>query len=320
MVELQSLRAGHLPALVEVWNRCFAGGPNYVAVTEEDFLRRVTSAVGFRPERLLLAVQADRVLGFVHFGPRLELWEDADTHRERPEEGQIYALVAPRSERSLQQALLDEAVTRLADGGASRLLLSPSWVFGSQPMYNGLAGAYEIPGLSDTRHELMELATEAGFTQVAEYGTPELDLSDTAHLEALSAEGRRLRERARDWGLEERVRTLRPTFFSGRRAVILMRGPDVIAMAAYGLWEEYARQYGRSMFGLTSVQVDPAWRGRGLSELVMLLAGQAAREAGAEALHLHVHRANAPAWNLYHQALGFQPKWKWVTLGREIRL
>jgi len=115
-----------------------------------------------------------------------------------------------------------------------------------------------------------------------------------------------------------RVRTLRPTFFLGRRAVTLRRGPDVIAITAYGLWEEYARQYGRSMFGLTSVQVDPAWRGRGLSELVMLLAGQAAREAGAEALHLHVYRANAPAWNLYHQALGFQPKWRWVTLGKEM--
>jgi ribosomal protein S18 acetylase RimI-like enzyme len=316
MVELQIFQADCLPALIELWNRCFTGGPNFVALTEADFARRVTSALGFRPDRLLLAMQAGRMLGFVHFGPRLELWEDAETHRERPEEGQIYALVAPAAERQLQQALLDEAVTRLTDQGATRVLLYPSWVYGSQPMYNGIAGAYESPGLSDTRRELIAIATASGFTEVAECGTPELDLSDSPHLEALRAERRHLGEKARTWGLEERVRTLRPAFFPGRRAVTLMRGSDVIAMAAYGPWEEYVRQYGRNLFGITSVQVETAWRGRGLGKLVMLLALEAAKAAGAEAAHLHVYRANAAAWNLYHRALGFEPKWRWVTLGK----
>ena len=89
-------------------------------------------------------------------------------------------------------------------------------------------------------------------------------------------------------------------------------------MAAYGPWEEYTRQYRRKLFGITSVQVDPAWRGRGLGKLVMILATEAAREAGAEALHLHVYRANEAAWNLYHRALGFRPKWRWVTLAKDL--
>jgi len=317
MVELQAFRVGHLAALVELWNRGLVGGPNFIEIGEADFVRRVVSATGFRPERVLLAVAADRVLGFVHFGPRLEVWEEAERPREQREEGQIYALVTPPSEQQLRQALLDEAVTRLSDLGATRVLLSPSWVFGAQPMYNGIAGAYEIPGLSDTRHELIETATAAGFAPIAEYGTPELDLSDGGRLETLRAEGRRLRERARAWGLEERPRSLKPTFFSRRRAVTLARGHDVIAMAAYGPWEEYARQYGRHIFGITSVQVEQPWRGRGLGKLVMVLALEAAREAGAEALHLHVYRANQIAWNLYHQALGFQPKWRWVTLAKD---
>ena len=37
-------------------------------------------------------------------------------------------------------------------------------------------------------------------------------------------------------------------------------------------------------------------------------------DEGAEGAHLHVWRGNEPAWNLYHRALGFRPKYSWVTL------
>jgi ribosomal protein S18 acetylase RimI-like enzyme len=46
---------------------------------------------------------------------------------------------------------------------------------------------------------------------------------------------------------------------------------------------------------------------------------EAARDDGAEAVHLHVWRGNKPAWNLYHRALGFRPGPAWVTLAKEIR-
>ncbi len=89
-------------------------------------------------------------------------------------------------------------------------------------------------------------------------------------------------------------------------------------MTAYGPWEEYLRYYGRPLFGITSVQVEASYRGRKLGKLVMLLALERAREMGAEAVHLHVYRSNAPAWNLYHRALGFQPKYGWLTLAKDL--
>jgi ribosomal protein S18 acetylase RimI-like enzyme len=56
----------------------------------------------------------------------------------------------------------------------------------------------------------------------------------------------------------------------------------------------------------------------GLGKLVMVLAMEAAAREGAQAIHLHVYRDNKPAWNLYHRALGFQPKYTWVTLAKEL--
>jgi ribosomal protein S18 acetylase RimI-like enzyme len=88
-------------------------------------------------------------------------------------------------------------------------------------------------------------------------------------------------------------------------------------MAAYGPWEEYIRQYRRQLFGITSVQVAPRWRGKGLGKLILIRALEAAVEAGAEAAHLHVWRENKVAWDLYHRAVGFRPKHTWVTLVKD---
>ncbi len=318
MSDLRPFRPSDLPALVALWNRCFADSPNFITLTEADFLRRVGTVPGFDPARLLLATEGSDLLGYVHYGPRLEYWE-GDSLRTVPAEGHIYALVAPPGATELLQTLLEVAGQRLTEEGAQRVLLYPSWVCGTQSMYNGVAGAYEMPGLSDTRTDLLTVAEAAGFTSVAEYGTPELPLAEALARPDLQAERARLEGLAAQWRLHPQLRGLRPIFFPNRRAVTLLRNGEIVAMTAFGPWEEYIRHYGRPLFGITSVQVDQDWRGRGLGKLVMLLALEAAQQAGAEAVHLHVYRSNVPAWNLYHKALGFQPKWTWRTLIREVK-
>jgi ribosomal protein S18 acetylase RimI-like enzyme len=318
MTGLEPFRPTHLPALVELWNRTFVGGPNFVPIAEADFVRRVVSTVQFDTTALLVAMRGEHALGFVHFGPRLDLNETISEGQGSRLEWQIFALVAPRSEAALMRALLGAALSRCVAANASRVLLYPSWVFGTQSMYNGIAGAYEYPGLAADRAELSEVAAEAGFSQIAEYGTPELPVSDAGPLAAHPSEVAHLSDRAREWGLVEQMRVLEPGFFPGRRAVLLVHRKRAIAMTAYGPWVEYSRQYGRRVYGITSVQVDAEWRGRGLGKLVMLLAMEAARQAGAEALHLHVYRGNAAAWGLYHRALGFRPAHVWLTLAKEL--
>ena len=103
------------------------------------------------------------------------------------------------------ERLLDTAVARLAQGGARRTLLGPSWVFGCQPFYNGIAGAYEMPGLDPSRAELLRIAQDRGFTEVARYGTPELDLSDAAQVSELRAQAAPLLEKAERWRLSRRI-------------------------------------------------------------------------------------------------------------------
>jgi len=318
VVELCTYQPSHLPGLVEIWNQSLRGEPNFVNLDQEDLRGRVIAQPWFNPSRLLVAAQRDRLLGFVHFGPRLNSWSSPRAPRREPAEGHIYVLVAPRSERSLARDLLAAAGDRLAAAGARHLLLGPSWLYGTQPFYNGIAGAYEFPGLSVGRQELLAVAGEAGFAPVAEYGTPVLDLSPRDHIAALQTEGAHLWRRAQAWGLQRHRRPAAAPCFPDRDLVELVLGREVVAMTAYGPWPEYAREYGRRLFGLTSVQVSPAWRGRGLGKLIVILAMEAAIEAGAEALHLHVWRDNQVAWNLYHRAIGFRPEFTWLTLARQV--
>jgi ribosomal protein S18 acetylase RimI-like enzyme len=318
VIRFHTYQPGDLSELTAVWNAVFSGGPSFTSLTEQDFIDRVTAQPSFDPAMLLIAADAGRVTGFVHFGPLTNFWYSLPERRPSPSQGQIWALVAPPADRGLTKALMDAAVARLASNGAKRILFYPSWVQGSQPFYNGIAGGYEVPGLSESRAELREVLAGDGFEPIAHYATPEFDLSDSARFSSLKQEAERIWERTQGTGVRTTIREVSSAFFPRRRVVDIIWGLETIAMTAYGLWEEYARQYQRRLYGITGVQVARGWRGMGLGKLVMVLAMEAAAREGAQAVHLHVYRDNKPAWNLYHRALGFQPKYTWVTLAKEL--
>jgi ribosomal protein S18 acetylase RimI-like enzyme len=188
-----------------------------------------------------------------------------------------------------------------------------------QPFYNGIAGGYELPGLSVTREALVTLAEARGYRQVAEYGTPELDLSGDDPLHRLADATRELRAKASRWGLRAISRQLEQRYFPRRTFVELVHGWETVATTAYGLWPEYLRHCRRRLHGLTSVQVAAGWRGRGLGKLIVIEAMEAAKRDGAEGVHLHVWRGNETAWNLYHRALGFQPRHRWITMEKRLQ-
>ncbi len=315
---IRRYRPTDLPGLVAVWNAALANTPNFLRLTEADLRRRAVEVPSFGNTELLVAEQSGDILGFVHLGQGSTLWDNTAARGVDRAEGHIYALVAPERDRSLMEALLEAALARLAESGARRALLTPSWVQGTQPFYNGIAGAYEIPGLSPTRRNLVEVAEAMGFREACWYATPMLDAADQAHLDALFAEADRIGAQARRWGLGVQARTIESPFFPPRRLVEVVQGRRPVACAACGLWEEYARERGRRLFAITSVQVTPAWRRRGLAKLACIRALQAGLQEGAEGFHLHVYRDNQAAWNLYHQALGFRPAQLWVTLSRPL--
>jgi GNAT superfamily N-acetyltransferase len=317
VAELRSYRVEDLPALAEAWNDCFADEPNFVRVDDSDLRRCAFGEASFDPSGVLVATAGSEPVGFVHCGPRMGLWPEPGKRGAECEEGQIRALVARESDGSVVRELLEAAEARLREAGARRFLIGPSWVQGAQFSYNGIAGAYEIPGASPTREALMAAARESGYEVAAEYGTPEVDFSDQEHLALLESMARDLRERARKRGMERRLGIVESRYFPRRMLVELHRGREVVATTAYGPWAEYVREYGRRLYGLTSVQVSPGWRGGGLGKLIVIEAMMAARDEGAEGAHLHVWRGNEPAWNLYHRALGFRPKCSWVTLEKQ---
>jgi len=318
VAELRSYRVEDLRELSEVWNDCLGGGPGFVRVDECDLRRCAFGQYCFDAAGVLVATAGSRPVGFVHFGPRMAMWPASARGGAEREEGQIRALVARESEGALMRELLAAAEARLREAGARRVLLGPSWVKGGQFFYNGIAGAYEIPGVSPTREGLMAAAREGGYRVSAEYGTPEVDFSDGEHLSRLEGMAEDLWARARNWGMKRRLGAVESPYFPKRMLVELHRGHEVVATTAYGPWVEYIREYGRRLCGLTSVQVAPDWRGKGLGKLIVIEAMLAARDEGADGAHLHVWRGNETAWNLYHRALGFRRRDNWVTLAKQL--
>jgi ribosomal protein S18 acetylase RimI-like enzyme len=302
-------------ALARAWDRCARSQPNPIPCRAEELQGRVFEQAPFDAQGLIVAAQGEELAGFVHFGPRLDLWlrEGAAA---LSEEGQIRLLATPDTEEGLARDLLGQAEEQLLAAGAQRILLGPSWVQGGQPFWNGIAGAYEIPGLSVLGSAGYRVARELGYTQFAEYGTPELSLTAES-VAQLASEARAGWVTARGWGIQVHERRITSPFFPPRRLVELLRGRRTVATAAYGEWPEYERHYRRKLLGITSVQVAPSWRGKGLGKLVMQECLLACYRAGAAAAHLHVWRENEVAWNLYHRALGFQPGPTWVTMVRE---
>lgn len=307
-----------LPAIVALWNEALSGTPNFIPLQPSDFEARVTRQPSFEPDMLLVGEDRDGLCGFVHVGLRSNLWFELAERRVDASEGHVYAIVARPGDRGAIRAMLEAGLQRLRQLGAGRALLSPSWIHGTQPFYNGIAGAYEMPGLSAARQDVLEEAVAMGFRQTAEYGTPELDFARQDHVSSLLETGEQL-SRGPGWGLRQSVRTVRRGFFPPRRVVVLTRRFATVATTCYALWDEYARAHGRRLFGITGVRVAPEWRGKGLGKLVMIRAMEAAAQEGAEGLHLHVYKGNAAAWNLYHRALGFQPRATWVTLEKDLR-
>lgn|GEM_PF-2005973 len=317
MIELRSYRANDAAGLAAVWSECFSGQPNFVDIAEVDLRRRVFEQPAFDSAGIVVAAAGDEIAGFVHFGPRLDLSDDVGTMETRKGEGHIYAVAAPDFEHALTADLIDLAQTRLLKNGARRILLGPSWRFGAQPYYSCIAGAYELPGFSPQREGLMEAAADLGFLPAAEYGTPELDLTERNSLSRLAEMADALWRRVGGM-LRQRIDRLDVPYFPPRLAVALVSGRKVVAHTAYGRWTEYERQYNRRLYGITGVHVARPWRGRGLGKLVLIEALLSATKDGAEAAHLHVWRGNKPAWNLYHEALRFEPKHTWITLAKTI--
>jgi predicted N-acetyltransferase YhbS len=74
VITFHTYQPGDLSELTAVWNAVFSGGPNFASLTEQDFIDRVTAQPSFDPAMLLIAADAGRVVGFVHFGPLTNFW------------------------------------------------------------------------------------------------------------------------------------------------------------------------------------------------------------------------------------------------------
>lgn len=162
LIQLRPFRNSDAPLLAEVWRsqprQRGLAQPMSAAMFEDLVLTRPM----FDREGLLLAVQGDQALGFVHaaFGPRADLQGPGTDHGVTS----MLMLSPGETEGALAADLLEQAENYLRGRGAQTL-----WVGGVErrdPFYQGLYGGAEMCGILASDERRQQLCRAQGYEDV----------------------------------------------------------------------------------------------------------------------------------------------------------
>ena len=145
MIRYRAFRNNDPPALVDIWRSQSAARHLVQPMTLELLSQLVLAKPYFDREGLIVALEDDKPVGFVHagFGP-------SDDRREPSYEVGVVCMlmVHPHDEEvAIRDDLLSRAEQYLADRGARTILGGAGGSY--RPFYLGLYGGSDMPGVLD---------------------------------------------------------------------------------------------------------------------------------------------------------------------------
>lgn len=266
----------------------------------------------FDPNGLIVAVQDEAIVGFVHagFGP------DGFDCEERPSPGRLnrqvgtIAMMIVDSERAgadVENELIRRAEEYLRGRGARVVYLGGRYPL--NPFYWGLYGGSECAGVLSTHRQFNRAARELGYEPAGAVILLEADLDQPLPRDPRAVVLKRQSQISfhedatpRNWW-----ESLALTDFHLTRAVVTSKsGGGEIAHA--GLWDMswFSRTDGRARIGVIDVEVAPPHRRNGYGRLLLAEVLRSAREQMFAAAQVQTDSSNEPALALYG-SLGFQP-------------
>lgn len=305
MIRYRCFRNDDPPRLAEIWRGC-AGRPGLaqpISVATLDLL--VLAKPFFDREGLILALDDDRPVGFVHagFGPN----DDESGLSFEMGVTVLLLTVSHPEEAAIGAGLLAESEAYLRRRGAK--VLYGGGIRPLNPFYTGLYGGSELPGVLDSEPQTQSLFREHGYR--------EIDRTVVFHRELRGFRpivDRQQMQIRRSTDVEVLFDPPPRTWWSAcsmsafDRIVFQLRLRGVaepVACATFWNMEFFASARGVRTSGLIEVEVDPEQRKKGFATYLI---GEALRQLAEQSVALvevQTMQGNSAAVRMYRK-LGFQ--------------
>ena len=305
LIRFRPFRNADLPDLADIWRaRAFERGLAQ-PMSADLFDQLVLAKPYFDREGLIVAVEDDRVVGFVHaaFGPS----EDESTLSRQM--GVICMLLVRPDYRRLGigSTLLQLSEQYLRDAGAK--VLYAGGIRPLNPFYLGLYGGSELPGVLDSDAEAQRRYEAAGYRAIDRCLIFQRDLS--SFRPPVSRE--QLQIRRRTTVQVSHTRRPRSWWEACTQGWFERTGFDLLArdsgqqLASVTFWdmEPLASSWGVHAAGLTDLMVPADQRRQGLATFLLSEAFRQLQQHHVSLVEAQTMEHNRPAIALY-ESLGFQ--------------
>ncbi|MBM4023075.1 MAG: GNAT family N-acetyltransferase [Planctomycetes bacterium] len=304
MIGFDCFRNDDPPRLADAWRATDLGPRALQPMTSADLETAVFSKPYFDRRGLLVARDADRILGFTHvaFGP------NADRTALDTAVGTTLLVVVPPHERrcEIESGLLARAEEYLRARGARTILGGGSAALGG--FYLGLYGGSDLPGILDSSPGMQDVFRRAGYREagrtavlqrpLAGFRPPvnrlQLAIRRATTLRAIDEPARR------SWW--EAATT---TGISLRRYELHGESDALLGSASFWDVQPLAASWGLTMTGLLRIDIEGPRRRQGLANFLVAEALHDLAEEGTTVVEAQVAEDNAPAMKLFSK-LGFQ--------------
>lgn len=305
-IRYRAFRNTDPPALAEIWRQQPPAHGRMQPMSSAVLEQFVLAKPYFDRQGLIVAVDDDLPVGFAHaaFGP-------SDDEQRLSTDWGLICLVMVRADyrrQGIGSGLLAECETYLRGRGARAF-----YAGGVAPMngfYLGLYGGSELPGLLDSDAAEQGLFHSRGYREIdrvvvlereltafrAPIDRAQMQIRRCSSVEVLVDPPARTWWEACTWGAADRARYELTTRDAGR----------VVARATFWPILPLSTSWGVQAYGLTDLEVDEAYRRRGLA---LYLLGDAFRQLqgqGVTLIQAQTMKRNTAALKLYEK-LGFTP-------------
>lgn len=302
MIRFRPFRNGDPPALTALWNRALPETHVVRPLSAYEFDTLVCCKLGFDRFGFIVAEDEGGLLGFVHagFGPA----EPAGpSHRLDTAMGTLAMLaIAPEcDDPAVPSGLIEHALSYLRASGAQVVYAGGQYPL--NPFYWGLYGGSEFAGILGSDAMFLSAVEGAGFSAVSTSILLEIDLTNAEPFDPRVAHARRLFRVDTEegallpgWWESLALEPFRPTRFQ------LVEKQNGQVAASCWTWEialGMAVEDGFARTGLIKLEVDPAYRRRGLARLLISECSKHARSLRSDRLCVQTPESNHAAMSLY---------------------
>lgn len=304
-MQFRPFRNSDPPALAALW--CSQPPQRGLArdVTPRILETYVFSKPYFERNDLIVAEADGKLVGYVHVGFGPNEWRDAICH----EMGAICMLMVDPKCNFVEVAaeLLEHGEQRLAQVGAK--LIYAGAIAPINPFYLGLYGGSELPGVLLSDHRMIDLYNRSGYKEIDRSVILQRELGDfrmpidrrLVQLKRKMIVELDTMPRTDDWWDACASPPHEPTRFE----ILPKSGGQHCGSVRFWVIEPFSQTWGRLTVGLTRLEIDEEYRGRGLATYLNVEALRHLQLNGVELVEAQTMLHNKAALDLYGR-LGFK--------------